>query len=513
MNAVMKVANAILLVLMAMVQSQCTKTMNELKTEQLADLSRQVTVAAISSANGDLTDTNIKYFGRWDFSSSTRYISRWGGAYLKVRFTGTTVKIKLGNRSNYYVKIDNGPWLSYYGVTGTVNLTPTPLASGTHTLSVAQGKDYDYIFNFQGLVLDPGATTAAPPVGNDLVEWIGDSITAGYTNSQAEVSDYAWVCSEAMGTEHTQIAYPGICLVSGFTTNPGMDVGYFKLQSPNNTASPPWDFTRYTAKLVVINLGTNDNNKKVPATTFQSTMTTFLANVRAKYPGAEIFVMQCLKNGIMSTPTKAAVKARQTAGDGKVIYINTTNWVTSADYNPDGLHPSNDGHKKIANLLNPILSPYLSSATPFYLDRCDATTGWASSNVLSINTADKKEGSGALQSTGSSSDEFKKVFTTPIRTGASAATGSIQFWYYVSDVSRLSSSNQIEVGSGGGANVKEYNWKIGTLVNGWNLITKPISAAGITNGTPDLNAINWIRIYHAKTGSVTTRIDGLRIIP
>jgi hypothetical protein len=315
-----------------------------------------------------------------------------------------------------------------------------------------------------------------------------------------------------MGTEHTQIAYPGICLTSGFTTNPGMDVGYFKLQSPNNPASPPWDFTKYTAKLVVINLGTNDNNKQVPAATFQSTMTAFLANVRTKFPNAEIFVMECLKGGIMSAPTMAAVNARHAAGDGKVIYIETTNWVTTADYT-DGLHPSVAGHIKIANLLKPILSPYLSSATPAYLEHFDAATGWVSANTLSVNTTDKKEGSACLQSVGSGTDEFKKVFTTPYNSGASAATGSIQFWYYVSDVSKLGTSNQIELGSGGANDVKEYNWNIGPLVNGWNLITKSFSAAGTTNGTPDLNAINWLRVYHAKTGSVTTRIDGFRIIP
>jgi lysophospholipase L1-like esterase len=497
---------------MAALHYGCAK-MNAIGTApKLKDQSLQSFAAAAPALTGDLSDTNIRYFGRWDFSNTTQYVSKWGGAYFRVKFTGTTVKVKVGNTSNFYAKIDNGSWTSYIGVTGTINLTPTPLSGGTHTVTVAQGKDYDYVFNFQGLVLDAGATTAAPPVGTDLIEWIGDSITAGYTDSQADVSDYAWVCSEAMGTEHTQIAYPGICLTSGFTTNPGMDVGYFKLLSPNNPSSPSWDFTRYTAKLAVINLGTNDNNQGVPAATFQSTMTTFLTNVRARFPDAEIFVIECFKGGIMSAPTVAAVNARHVAGDGKVIYVETTNWLTTSDYT-DGLHPSVAGHIKVSHLLQPILSPYLSSAIPGYLDHCDATAGWISANALSANNTDKKEGSGSLQSIGSGTDEFKKVFTTPYNSGASASTGSIQFWYYVSDVSKLGTSNQVELGSGGGADVNEYNWNIGTLVNGWNLITKPFSGAGTTGGTPDLNAINWLRIYHAKTGSVTTRIDGIRIIP
>lgn len=471
------------------------------------------------AANGALPDTNIKYFGRWDFSNTTQYVSDWGGAYFRVNFSGTTVKIKVGTTvTNYYAQIDNGAWTSYIGVSGTVNLTPTALAGGTHTLTVAQGKDYGYVFTFQGLILDAGATTSAPMVSTDLIEYIGDSITAGYTDPQADVSDYAWVCAESLGVEHTQIAYPGIALVNGFGVNAnktGMDIQYFKQQSLAFTSSPNWDFTKYTAKIVVINLGQNDNSSSVPDSTFQSDYITFLGNVRAKSPNAQIFVMRTFM-GVKAAPTLAAVNARIAAGDTKVRYVDTNGWLTpnTADYTGNtGVHPSVNGHIKAANLLKPILAPYLNSGTPpaTYLDHCDATAGWASGNTLTLNTTDKKEGSGSLQSVGSGTAEFQKVFTTPFNSGATVTSGSIQFWYYVSDVSKFSASNQIEVGSGGTNDVSEYNWNIGTLVNGWNLVTKTFASAGTTGGTPNLNAINWIRIYHAKTASITTKVDGIQI--
>lgn len=147
-----------------------------------------------------------------------------------------------------------------------------------------------------------------------------------------------------------------------------------------------------------------------------------------------------------------------------------------------------------------------------YLDYLDATTGWASGNSLSLSSSDKKEGNAALQSVGSGTNEFQKVFTA-VNLGTSPSTGSIQFWYYVSDITKLGPANQIELGSGGTADVAEYNWNIGTLVNGWNLITKTFNTASITGGTPNLNAINWFRVYHAKTGSVTTKIDAIQILP
>ncbi|MFC0513072.1 RICIN domain-containing protein [Mucilaginibacter angelicae] len=310
---------------------------------------------------GSLKDTNIRYFGRWDFSNKDQYVSYWGGAYIKVDFTGTTVKVKVGNTSDFYAKIDNGPWISYKQSSGIINLTPTPLTNGTHSLSVAQGKDYDYQFKFDGLVLDNNAVTKTPAVMSSLIEYIGDSITAGYTCDQANVSDYAWVASEALGAEHTQIAFPGIKLTSGFP-DVGMDVQYLKMQSDQTKSQTgDWNFQGYTPKLVVINLGTNDNNG-VPDEEFQKAYVNLLTTVRAKFPDAEIFALRTFL-GVKSSGTLAAVVTRMAAGDLKVHYIDTDGWLKSGDYS-DGIHPNAAGHIKAAALLKPILEPYLNGTPP-----------------------------------------------------------------------------------------------------------------------------------------------------
>lgn len=184
----------------------------------------------------------------------------------------------------------------------------------------------------------------------------------------------------------------------------------------------------------------------------------------------------------------------------------------------DGVACSSDFYLRLTNEGGKMIKgsiPYQSThTTPYtnYLDRCDASTSWISANTLSVNTSDKKEGSGCLQSVGSGTDEFKKVFSA-FNTGATVGNGTLQFWYYVSDVTKFGTSNQVELGSGGRADTNEYNWNIGTLVNGWNLITLKFSNAGNTGGTPNLGAINWFRIYHSKIGSITTRVDGIQILP
>lgn len=303
------------------------------------------------------TNPNIKYVGRWDTSSSTVYTSYWPGAYFETQFTGTTVSIQLGGSANIYVSIDHGADVLYSAAQLTVNLTPTPLAAGTHFLRVAARTDFDYI-PFQGLILDAGATVIAPTLPSKLIEFIGDSITAGYTDNKYALSDYAWQVGEQLGVQHTQVAQSGICLVDNlqcFSPNPiGMSRQFFKLQNPSFPNSPNWDFTRYQASAVVINLGTNDTSFNVSDATFQSTYETFLRNIRNVYPAARIFVLGTFL-GEKTAPTQAAVQA---VGDSNIQYIDTTGWVSFSDTN-DGTHPSDAGHIKIANLLGPILGNYL----------------------------------------------------------------------------------------------------------------------------------------------------------
>jgi lysophospholipase L1-like esterase len=337
-----------------------------------------------AAGDGSLADTNIKYFGRWDQSGTAAYHGYWGGAYLKVKFTGTTIKINLGNTLTYHAKIDNSPWLTFTAANGTNYLTASPLTQGIHTLIVVQAKDYAYDFAFKGLVLDPGATTIPPDVRTDLIEWIGDSITDGYLDARGDVSDYAWVCSESLGCEHTQIAYPGIALVDGYgqnTIKTGMSTQYFKLQDISYGASVDWDSTKYAPKIIVINIGTNDGQKGTPVDLYLSTYVTFLEKIRTRFPATQLFVM-VPHTGYMRAQDSLAYLARVAGGDAKIHYINATGWLQSSDL-VDGVHPTDAGQIKLAGLLEPLISPYLTpvstSTGPIARDKQDAavTSGTA----------------------------------------------------------------------------------------------------------------------------------------
>lgn len=324
--------------------------------------------ALAAAGDGGLADPNIVYVGRWDKSDSATYRSHWGGSYLTTKFTGTTVQVKLAAPTTFRAVID-GHASFYWQASGTVNLTPTPLAGGTHTLQILASWE-DVELPFQGLVLAAGASTLAPDA-RALVEFVGDSITAGHSTSAGSITDYAWLTGERLGAEHTQIAYSGITLSEGFHHPngpwPGMESLYFKLMAANRCAdiacagNPAWNFANATAKLVVVNLGTNDGFLNVPGATVQERYTTFLRNIRSRYPNADIFAMRTFANYYVAQ-TQAAVNARASAGDTKVRLIDTTGWLESADY-ADGVHPTDAGHVKIANRLLPMLLPYMGVVT------------------------------------------------------------------------------------------------------------------------------------------------------
>jgi lysophospholipase L1-like esterase len=314
--------------------------------------------ANAATGDGSPTDPNIAFVGRWDTTNSTAYTPYWAGAYLKTGFTGTTVKLKQRNTIDLYASIDGGADVNYTNVSGTVSLTPAPLRSGNHTLRVSYrvvAGSYHGDAVFRGLVLDSGARTFAPPAPAKLIEFVGDSITVGTTSSKNALTAYGWLIGERLGVAHTQIAQGGACLVATADGCVGLETQFLKLNP--NAPTPDWNFSRYQANAVVINLGTNDVGHSVSSTQFQASYLNLLTRVRAKYPSAAIFALETFRMRYVAQ-TQAAVQSRTAAGDRNVSYVNTEGWLSASDLS-DSVHPNDAGHRVIADHLAPIISAKL----------------------------------------------------------------------------------------------------------------------------------------------------------
>jgi lysophospholipase L1-like esterase len=318
--------------------------------------------AQAATGDGSPTDPNLRFVGRWDTSNSAAYVPGFAGAYVRTGFTGRTVKLKQRKAIDLYYSIDGGADKYLQKVQGTVNLTPTQLAAGNHTLRVSYrvvAGSYHGDAVFQGLTLDPGATTRAIPQPTTLLEFIGDSITVGTTSSKNALTAYGWLTGEKLGAAHTQIAEGGACLVNAADGCTGMADRFLRLNTSATAGN--WDFSRYQASAVVINLGTNDSGHGVSSTTFQSTYVALLQTIRAKYPNARIFALQTFSKRF-SAVTQAAVQAVTTAGDRNTFWVSTDGWIPSGGLS-DSVHPNDTGHAAIAARLAPIISAKLATTS------------------------------------------------------------------------------------------------------------------------------------------------------
>ncbi|MFI1509841.1 GDSL-type esterase/lipase family protein [Streptomyces sp. NPDC020597] len=166
----------------------------------------------------------------------------------------------------------------------------------------------------------------------------------GTTSSQSARTAYGWLIRERLGTEHTQIAQGGACLVAAADGCVGLERQFTKLNP--NAATPDWDFSRYQANAVVINLGTNDVGHAVSSAQFQTAYTSLLRKVRAAYPQAWIFALETF-HGRYVPQTQAAVKAAIDGDDSRVSFVDTSGWLGSGDLT-DSVHPNDQGHRVIA---------------------------------------------------------------------------------------------------------------------------------------------------------------------
>ncbi len=315
-------------------------------------------VQAPAVHNGSPSDSNLRFVGRWDKSNSATYKSHWGGAYVRASFTGTSVALKGGSAAGgptVMVSLDGEP-LRETGEFRVQGLKP-----GSHTLllgSPSQNSEVD----FQGLTLDAGATTL-PVEAKPIIEFVGDSITTGGGQTRPGTVNYAWQSAEMLGADHTQIAFSGRALTTGYgcaEDKAALDTRYFQLKNFNHLKDDPqvaWKVD-YQPQIVVINLGQNDQCGAEPAATFQASYESFIKKIRAKLPKAHIVALRPF-GGPYEKSVRAAVEATNAAGDKKVTFVDTTGWLQATDY-VDGTHPTEAGHDKVAAKLVGVLKPLLT---------------------------------------------------------------------------------------------------------------------------------------------------------
>ena len=151
------------------------------------------------------------------------------------------------------------------------------------------------------------------------------------------------------------------------------------------------------------------------------------------------------------------------------------------------------------------------SRSQVFLQRCDRTNRWTGSNNIYTDSGEKKEGIASIGFNGNGPVWFAKSFSQ-VQTGLDE-TGYLSLWLYVSDPDFLEVNGQILISSSAGPDSNYYSWDMSALgiITGWNELVLPISQAG-KSGSPDLNAINYFRIYQELSSSIIAKLDDIRML-
>ncbi|CAE7482205.1 celE, partial [Symbiodinium pilosum] len=333
----------------------------------------------------------------------------------------------------------------------TGDLTIATNLSPSQRYTIWCGRNTEAVYGktvLQALLVDAGTQMFEPQRQDDelRVEFVGDSITAGwlvlndpgsYVNQNQTGEDIfqTWDrhLADAWGTSNWRaVARTGIAIFP--YTAYGLQFHRIKDRflcsefSYSQCCPNPWDFNKWQADVVVINVGTNDyipvNPNKPSAATFAVGYGELLLVVRSKYPHALILCIMplaytCDSQSRYDAMCRGLTEAVRDAEDEKIrLHLTGTRqapWLNcNADY-VDGTHPTIAGGKKFADRLLPGLTPQIRQ---FFPEKCRGI-GSRCQSPAPVSTS--------LQNTLSTTDKTTSAASTVATTGlpsTTAASGS-----------------------------------------------------------------------------------------
>lgn len=339
----------------------------------------------------------IQLYGRWDRSNPKKAVAGWGAVYIVAKFEGTSCKIRLtdeqtvlpmqqGTGNIYQYRIDSEPFKTLQPTSSTEYTLATNLPSGPHLLFFVRRTESRFgKTTFEGLTLDVGKTLLPPdPRPSRKIEVYGDSITAGlanentgwYTNATQNGYDaFGPQVARLLKAEWHIEARGGGSFFNDFWLPmiPWFDktFGPYELEHNPPSGAKLWNFAEWQPDVFILALGTNDFSDMYPhidETTYVEKYQKFLRDLRARYPGTEIFALAPFKPGAPWDEARQYITHAVTGlGDSHVHAVDprakgaADEWLSMpADYvTGDEYHPNIAGHTKIAKRLAAIIGPIM----------------------------------------------------------------------------------------------------------------------------------------------------------
>lgn len=309
----------------------------------------------------------VQYTGRVDFSEAARPKFWASGAYVTIKFKGTSFWAQINDQMvwdkvlNYLeIKVDNQPAYRIQ-LKGKVNklLLAKDLLKGEHTITICKNSEAENGY-IQMVTFSCEQLLPPPPKPSRKIEFIGDSITCGAGSDESEIAcdkgewhdqHNAWFAygpttARSLNAQWHLSSVSGIGLMHSCCDKKVIMPDVYA-QTSLAKDNLPWDFNRYQPDVVTVCLGQNDGIQD--STAFCKAYVAFAKTLRQYYPRARlVFLTSPMANAALkaalATYITAVKKTLNKAGDQNIGL-----YVFSKQANKGcGGHPSLAEHKEIA---------------------------------------------------------------------------------------------------------------------------------------------------------------------
>ena len=253
-------------------------------------------------------DPKLHFTGRWDTATPASPRCEWTSCGIEI--SGTISKLNavlVGKPGNAFEVIVDGKPVGTVTLVADQKVYPlaTGLGDGAHAITLfKRTESWAGAVQFQGFQVPAEAVLSTPEVPTRRVEFLGDSITCGYGNEAANQKEHftlatenAWLAWGAVAARELK-AELAVEAISGIWLQ---DNGKKKAlpaiwgQTLPFSSTAAWDFAKWQADAVVVNLGTNDSGNKTTTPAIQSepwktAYRAFIKDIRKAYPNAHIFL-------------------------------------------------------------------------------------------------------------------------------------------------------------------------------------------------------------------------------
>jgi len=316
----------------------------------VAALMTAVTISAVPVAAA-ATDVLAKAHTAGRVTKAGQY--SWPGVYFEGRFSGTGVGIVLNDSaSDYDVQID-GRTVATLVTPGRITHWVRGLSNGMHRVRLVKRSESPWAASeFGGFVaVSGGAVLGKPMARSRQIEFIGDSLTAGYGNMSATRDcstnggvarntntdlSFGALTARALNADYQVNAFSGLGVVRNYNGHSaGTSYRTYYDRALLNVEGDVWQNPgTWRPQVVVVGLGTNDFSTALNpgeqwttpeslVTAYKSAYQGFISKLRTRYgSGTTIVVSVPEGSGTFADAARQVVQDRNNQGDSRTRYWN-----------------------------------------------------------------------------------------------------------------------------------------------------------------------------------------------